>query len=106
MSVPPALTAQNTLGVTGILPVPPAFLVQQMDAVFPTSPDAVKIGMVASRPLIEAIGERLRLYFSAKHIVVDPVMVSTAAPACWTGGDHPDPGSFFPWQRSSPPNLP
>ena len=34
MSVLTALTAQNTLGVTGILPVPPAFLVQQMDAVF------------------------------------------------------------------------
>ena len=78
MSVLTALTAQNTLGVTGILPVPPAFLVQQMDAVFSDiPPDAVKIGMVASAPLIEAIGERLRFY-SAKHIVVDPVMVSTS----------------------------
>ena len=78
MSVLTALTAQNTLGVTGILPVPPAFLVQQMDAVFSDiPPDAVKIGMVASAPLIEAIGERLRFY-GAKHIVVDPVMVATS----------------------------
>ena len=78
MSVITALTAQNTTGVSGILEVSPAFLAQQIDAVFPDiRPDAVKIGMVSSAPLIATIAERLRFY-QARHIVVDPVMVATS----------------------------
>ena len=51
---------------------------QQIDAVFEDiRPDAVKIGMVSSVGLIEAIAERLRFY-QAKNIVVDPVMVATS----------------------------
>src|SRR5699024_6160449 len=73
-----ALTAQNTTGVQGILEVPPAFLAQQLDAVFTDiRPDAVKIGMVSSPALIETIGERLRFY-GARNIVLDPVMVATS----------------------------
>ena len=61
MSAITALTAQNTTGVTGILEVSPEFLGQQLDAVFTDiRPDAVKIGMVSSSPLIEKIAERLR----------------------------------------------
>lgn len=78
MSAITALTAQNTMGVRGILEVPPEFLKEQMDAVFQDiRPDAVKIGMVASVELIRTIGERLRFY-QASHVVVDPVMVSTS----------------------------
>lgn len=78
MSAVTALTAQNTMGVRGILEVPPEFLREQMDAVFQDiRPDAVKIGMVASVELIRTIGERLRFY-QASHVVVDPVMVSTS----------------------------
>ena len=107
MSVLTALTAQNTLGVTGILPVPPAFLVQQMDAVFSDiPPDAVKIGMVASAPLIEAIGERLRFY-GAKHIVVDPVMVSTSGSRLLDGGAETTlTRVLFPLAEVITPNLP
>ena len=73
-----ALTAQNTLGVTGIVTVEPEFLEAQIDAVFEDiRPDAVKIGMVASAELISTIAERLKFY-KAKHIVVDPVMVATS----------------------------
>ena len=78
MSAITALTAQNTTGVSGILEVSPAFLAQQIDAVFTDiRPDAVKIGMVSSAPLIATIAERLRFY-QARHIVVDPVMVATS----------------------------
>ena len=78
MSAITALTAQNTLGVTGIMEVTPEFLNKQIDAVFSDIyPDAVKIGMVSSAKLIEAIAERLRFYH-AKNIVVDPVMVATS----------------------------
>ncbi len=73
-----ALTAQNTTGVTGILEATPEFLAQQLDAVFTDIfPDAVKIGMVSSAPLIRVIAEKLRQY-QARHIVVDPVMVATS----------------------------
>ena len=73
-----ALTAQNTIGVTGIFETTPEFLAQQLDAVFTDIyPDAVKIGMVSSSTLIEVIAQKLRQY-DAKHIVVDPVMVATS----------------------------
>ena len=49
-----ALTAQNTTGVRDILEATPAFLGEQIDAVFEDiRPDAVKIGMVSSTQLIE-----------------------------------------------------
>ena len=78
MSAITALTAQNTTGVTSIFETTPEFLAAQLDAVFTDIyPDAVKIGMVSSAPLIRTIAERLRFY-EAKHIVVDPVMVATS----------------------------
>lgn len=78
MSVITALTAQNTLGVTGIMEVTPKFLAQQLDCIFTDIyPDAVKIGMVPSAELIQTIAEKLREY-RAKNIVVDPVMVATS----------------------------
>ncbi len=78
MSAVTALTAQNTIGVTAIQEVTADFLRRQLDAVFDDIfPDAVKIGMVASKELILVIAERLR-YYRAKNIVVDPVMIATA----------------------------
>ena len=78
MSAVTALTAQNTLGVTGILDSSPEFLKAQIDAVFSDIfPDSVKIGMVSSSELIHIIAESLKKY-NAENIVVDPVMVSTS----------------------------
>ena len=78
MSAITALTALNTTGVTGIMEVTPAFLEQQMDAVFTDiRPDAVKIGMVSSSELIRSIAKKLKEY-EAENIVVDPVMVATS----------------------------
>ena len=78
MSAVTALTAQNTTGVTAISEVTPLFLEQQLDDVFSDIfPDAVKIGMVSSAALIEAIAEKLIAY-KAKNIVVDPVMAATS----------------------------
>lgn len=78
MSAITALTAQNTTGVRGIVTVDPAFLAQQLDAVFEDiPPDAVKIGMVSSAPLAAVIADRLRFYHG-KNIVIDPVMVATS----------------------------
>jgi hydroxymethylpyrimidine/phosphomethylpyrimidine kinase len=73
-----ALTAQNTRGVSGIHPVPAAFVTAQMDAVFDDlDVAAVKIGMVAELSIIEAIASALARW-KPKHIVLDPVMVATS----------------------------
>ena len=78
MSAITALTAQNTTGVRSILESTPEFLKDQIDMVFEDiRPDAIKIGMVASAELIEAIADRLS-YYRAENIVVDPVMVATS----------------------------
>ena len=81
MSVITAMTAQNTMGVRAIEEASPAFLEQQIDAIFEDIvPDAVKIGMVSNRELIHVIAERLR-YYNAQNVVVDPVMVATSGSA-------------------------
>ena len=73
-----ALTAQNTTGVYGVLDVEPAFVAQQIDVVFEDiRPDAVKIGMVSSPMIVDAIVDAL-VRNGATNIVVDPVMVATS----------------------------
>lgn len=78
MSIITALVAQNTLGVKDIMNVTPNFLEEQFDCVFnDIFPDALKIGMVSETELIHTIVKKLKQYH-ARHIVVDPVMVSTS----------------------------
>lgn len=77
MTATTALTAQNTTGVTAIHAVPPAFLRQQIDAVFDDmGADVVKTGMLASGETIRAVADTLAARRFA-HLVVDPVMVAT-----------------------------
>ena len=72
-----ALTAQNTLGVTGVMAVPPAFVVEQMDAcISDIGVDAVKIGMIGSPETVHAVADRLE--HLSVPIVFDPVMVATS----------------------------
>jgi hydroxymethylpyrimidine/phosphomethylpyrimidine kinase len=76
-SVLVALTAQNTLAVTGIHELPPEFVRAQLDAVFSDiGVDGAKTGMLFSRSLIETVADYL-----ARHpvpLVVDPVMVASS----------------------------
>jgi len=77
-SVITALTAQNTIGVTGVHDVPSDFITAQMDAVFSDLEiDAVKIGMLSQVSVIEAVAAGLKKH-NAKKIVFDPVMVTTS----------------------------
>lgn len=70
-----ALTAQNTLGVQGVLPVPPAFVQQQMRSVLDDiGADAVKTGMLGTADMVAAVAEVLRGV--GLQVVVDPVMVA------------------------------
>ena len=76
MSAITALTAQNTVGVSGIHPVPPDFAAAQIAAVLEDiGADAVKIGMLYSAELIRVVAEQLQT-FNARNIVLDPVMVA------------------------------
>jgi hydroxymethylpyrimidine/phosphomethylpyrimidine kinase len=71
------ITAQNTLGVTDVMLVPPSMVIAQMDAVVSDiGVDAVKIGMIGSPETVEAVAERLERL--AVPIVFDPVMVATS----------------------------
>ena len=76
LSVLTALTAQNTRHVTGIHPVPPLFIIEQLKAVLSDiGTDAVKIGMLHSAEVIMAVAHTLA-EFGVTNIVVDPVMVA------------------------------
>ena len=73
-----ALTAQNTLGVDAVMPVPPDFVVKQIDAVVSDiGVDAVKIGMIGSAETANAVADRLE-QLTEVPIVFDPVMVATS----------------------------
>jgi hydroxymethylpyrimidine/phosphomethylpyrimidine kinase len=75
-SVIAALTAQNTRAVTAIHEVPSEFVTAQLDAVFDDIEiAAVKVGMLSSPAIIEAVTSGLRRH-GARRIVVDPVMVA------------------------------
>ena len=77
-SVLTALTAQNTLGVTAIHDVPTDFIMAQIDAVFDDIEfQAVKIGMLSQRPVIETVVAGLQKH-AARNVVLDPVMVATS----------------------------
>ncbi len=72
-----ALTAQNTVGVTGVHPVPPEFVIEQIRAVASDlGVDAVKIGMLGDVPVIEAVARALDELPEGTPVVVDPVMVA------------------------------
>jgi hydroxymethylpyrimidine/phosphomethylpyrimidine kinase len=72
-----ALTAQSTVGVTGIHPVPGEFIVEQVRAVAEDiGVDAVKIGMLGTAETVRAVVEALGHIRDGVPIVIDPVMVS------------------------------
>ncbi|MDR1332346.1 MAG: bifunctional hydroxymethylpyrimidine kinase/phosphomethylpyrimidine kinase [Tannerella sp.] len=73
-----AVVDENTVGVTGIHPVPADFVTGQITSVLDDiGTDAVKIGMLHSSELIRAVKETLSAY-DIKNIVLDPVMVTTS----------------------------
>ena len=73
-----AITAQNTLGVTGVHAVPAEMVLAQIEAVVDDiGVDAVKIGMIGSPETALAVAERLER-LPGVPIVFDPVMVATS----------------------------
>ena len=71
-----ALTAQNTVDVTGVHLAPPEMVGKQIDAVLSDiGADACKTGMLGNAAIVRIVADRLGAFEVAK-LVVDPVMVS------------------------------
>ncbi len=82
MTAVTALTAQNTLGVDGVFPIPPDFIQTQMRAVLgDIGADCVKTGMLHDAAVIEAVTEVLENDIPDVPVVVDPVMVTKGGAA-------------------------
>ena len=77
-SVITAITAQNTMGVRAIHPIPNSILKSQIEAVLDDiGTDAIKIGMLHSSESIQVVASCLDQY-QIKNVVLDPVMVATS----------------------------
>lgn len=75
-----AVTAQNTVGVSALHPIPTDIVVAQIDAVVgDIGVDAVKIGMIGSAETADAVARYLKRL--SVPIVFDPVMVATSGAA-------------------------
>ena len=102
-----ALTAQNTCGVRDVMEATPQMVAEQIDAVFEDIPPAaVKVGMVPSAAIAEAIAARLERW-GAENVVVDPVMVATSG-ARLMGDDAASAlvARLLPLARVATPNIP
>ncbi len=105
-SVITATTAQNTQGVRDIHAIPIPHIIQQMEAVFDDIHfDAIKIGMLHSSEVIEAVQNTLEKY-DAKNIVLDPVMVATSGDNLIDGKAVERLKSFLPQATLITPNIP
>lgn len=86
LSIPSALTAQNTVAVEGILPVDKDFFIRQTDGLLrDIRPAAVKTGMLYSNHVVETVAEKIREY-SLDNLVIDPVIVSSSGTALSEAG--------------------
>lgn len=84
-SVITALTAQNTTGVYGVEPVSYDFTYRQLECVLSDiKPDAVKVGMLADKNVVEAVADCFDKY-GADNLVLDTVVMSTSGRELLTG---------------------
>ncbi len=74
-----AVVDENTVGVSGVHPIPVDFVVGQIHFILDDiGTDAVKIGMLHSSELIKAVHDVLSEYPDIRNIVLDPVMVASS----------------------------
>jgi hydroxymethylpyrimidine/phosphomethylpyrimidine kinase len=110
MTAVTAITAQNTLGVSAIHPVPTEIILEQIEAVIgDIGVDSVKIGMIGSAFAAEQVAarlERLKAEQPGTPIVFDPVMIATSGSAL---ADEPTIAAFGKLMEVATlatPNLP
>jgi len=106
-SVLTAVTAQNSVGVHGIVNLPPEFVARQLDAVLgDIGADAAKTGMLSTAPIIRAVADRLRVH-GVRRLVVDPVMIAKSGdPLLEPGARQVLVEALLPLALVVTPNLP
>ena len=106
LTVVSAVTAQNSIEVKGIYPVPASFVARQIEAVMAdVVPDAVKLGMILTSSAVKAVARVIGKY-GARDLVIDPVFKSS------TGRNLLEPDAvsllrnvLFPLARVVTPNM-
>jgi hydroxymethylpyrimidine/phosphomethylpyrimidine kinase len=89
MSAITAITAQNTLGVSAVHPIPPAVILAQVRAVVTDiGVDAVKVGMLGTVEAVAAVARALDELPPHTPVVVDPVMVAESGARLLTADAH------------------
>jgi hydroxymethylpyrimidine/phosphomethylpyrimidine kinase len=110
MTAVTAITAQNTMGVTGVHPVPAEMILAQIDAVVSDiGIDAVKIGMIGSAFAAEQVAKRLQALKAEQPdlpIVFDPVMVASSGSALADDATIAAFGQLMDIATIATPNLP
>lgn len=105
-SVITATTAQNTQGVTDIHAIPVPHIIKQLEAVLDDITfDAVKIGMLHSSEVIEAVQNTLEKY-NITNIVLDPVMIATSGDKLITDEAMESLKNLLPKVTLITPNIP
>jgi len=105
-SVITALTAQNTIGVFDIHPVPVLHIEKQLEAVLSDiNFGATKIGMLHSLEVINCISKKLEKY-GVKNIIIDPVMIATSGDPLITNEAIIGLKSLLPKATLITPNIP
>jgi len=76
MSVVTAVTAQNTLGIQGMVPISPEFVALQLESTLgDIGADCVKTGMLVNSEIVRVVAEKIAKY-QIEKVVVDPVLAS------------------------------
>lgn len=103
-----AVVDENTIGVTGVYPVPAPFVIGQIRSIIDDiGTDSIKIGMLHSSELIQAVCSVLDEYPSIGNIVLDPVMVATSGdPLLHSDAVATLRENLIPRARVITPNLP
>jgi len=107
MTAVTAITAQNTLGVDAVHPIPAEMILAQIDAVVgDIGVDAVKIGMIGGSFAAKLVAERLSELYPRVPIVFDPVMVATSGDALADDATVAAFGELMKIATIATPNLP
>jgi hydroxymethylpyrimidine/phosphomethylpyrimidine kinase len=102
-----AVTAQNSLGVDAVHPVPAEIVLAQIDSVLADfGADAIKIGMIGSAFTARMVAERLARLDRPIPLVFDPVMVATSGAALADEATIEAFGQLMDMARIVTPNLP
>jgi hydroxymethylpyrimidine kinase / phosphomethylpyrimidine kinase / thiamine-phosphate diphosphorylase len=108
LTVPTALTVQNSLGVQAVLPVAPEIVAAQLDAVISDFPvAAVKIGMLADAAVVTAVAACLKKMAPLPPVVLDPVLAAGGGfPLLEEAGIAALKEELFPMTCLLTPNVP